>query len=75
MQQIIVYLFVKNDDTEKIAFNIIGRMMLNVYIIYIKIVDKKASRIYFKNYLKNEIIIWMDGKEEKNTWLNKITRT
>lgn len=42
MQQIIVYLFVKNNDTEKIAFNIIGRMMLNVYIIYIKIVDKKA---------------------------------
>lgn len=27
---------------KKIAFNIIGRMMLNVYIIYIKIVGKKA---------------------------------
>lgn len=28
--------------TGKTAFNIIGRMMLNVYIMYIKIVRKKS---------------------------------
>lgn len=32
MQQIIVYLFVKNDDTEKIAFNIID--VKCIYYIY-----------------------------------------
>lgn len=43
MRQIVVYLFVMNNEysTGKTAFNIIGRM-LNVYIMYIEIVGKRA---------------------------------
>lgn len=44
MRQIVVYLFVMNNEysTGKTAFNIIGRMVLNVYIMYIEIVGKRA---------------------------------
>lgn len=43
MQQIIEYLFVMNMTyTGKTTFNINGWIVLNVYIMYIKIVGKKA---------------------------------